>query len=138
MPTKKSEKVVEETAVAPVVDWTKAPLLDEHEEQKRRVALPVQSVNRVTLLPLALLQEGGYTFPNTGRMVTALHVVASSKTAVVTVRGLGGKNDMVANLKQSEFAAVGPFAPELFNRVDNAVYVDIAGEVFAAVTRLGV
>ena len=71
-------------------------------------------------------------------MVTALHIVASSKTAVVTVRSVDGKHDLVAEAKQGELMTVGPFAASIFNRVDSAVYVDVSGSVLAAVVRLGV
>lgn len=113
-------------------------VLDEHDDANRRTWLQVHTVNGVCA-QTSVTGELFYRFHNYGRMVTAVLVTAPADDAVgVTIRALDAGNDLYGIVLPGQTAVFGPFAPGVFNRVDQSVWLDVDRTAAVAVIRLGV
>lgn len=120
---------------------------EEHNELTSRAILPLQAINGVSpawpATPVAGVEK--FAFANQGGLVTFLVAaggwgpsVPSAKPLTVGVRGREEEDDLIAVIQPGEAAYIGPFPPGLYNRVDQLVWLDVAGEGNIAVLRVGV
>ena len=113
-------------------------VLDEHDDANRRTWLQVHTVNGVCA-QTPVTGEQFYRFHNHGRMVTAVLVTAPADDAVgAIVRAPDDANNLTSIVLPGQTVVLGPFAPGVFNRLDQSVWLDVDRTAAVAVIRLGV